>query len=126
MEQAIKKAIEGGWNDVKAKILKEFRELQCGGSGETGDGFYLLDDETPLVSYKRLQENLGISKARLQIEVKEMRDAGLLELTPAVDHEYYAPCGSGYVLTDKGVLLIIHLAEGKDAELFFKDLINNK
>lgn len=122
MEQAVQKVVE--WNDLKGKILVIFRDLQCHGSGEEGDGYYLNDDETPLVLYKRLEKELGVSKPRLQIEVREMRDAGLVELVQAVDYEYYAPCGSGWVLTNKGVNLIIHLAEGKDINSFFNELLS--
>ena len=76
----------------------------------------------PLVTYKRLEKELGVTRSRLQVEIRELRDMGLVELSPAVDYDY-VPNGSGWILTSHGVALINHLADGKDAESFFTTLL---
>ena len=91
--------------DTQSKILELMRDMQCRDIGEAEGKavYYLNDDETPLMSYKRLETETGKSRPRLQVEMKELRDMGMVELTVAVDYEFYAPCGSGWILTAKGV-----------------------
>lgn len=85
--------------EVQKLILKEFFAVQC----DEEDGHF-NDDETPLVSYNRLERELKITKARLRPEVIELRNAQILELSPAID-QGYMPSGSGYMLTESGVNL---------------------
>lgn len=98
----------GEWNKLKHSILLEMRELQCLG-GDTGP-YYLNDDETPLMSYRLLAQGLKVDKSRLQIEMKELRNSGLVELVPAVDQDYM-PSGSGWTLTAEGVKLLNKIGE---------------
>lgn len=116
----IEVAIGGGWTESKAKILNTLKEMQCYELDE--NHCYLNDDETPLPTYKRFEEDTGISKAQLKIEVIAMRNAGLIELVNAVNSDYMIS-GSGWLLTQKGIDLINHLAEGKDAPSYFKSLL---
>ncbi|MES2224977.1 MAG: hypothetical protein V4478_03245 [Patescibacteria group bacterium] len=89
--------------DVQNTILKAFFDLQM-----TDEG-YFNDDETPLMLYSRLEEKTGIKKAYLQIEVRELRNMGILWLAQAVDQDY-VPSGSGWCLTDpKGVDIVREL-----------------
>lgn len=73
--------------------------LQC----DEDDGSF-NDDETPLMSYKRLVNEMGEEKSYLQIEMLKLRNEGLVALSMAVDYDYI-PCGSGWMLTDNGVAL---------------------
>lgn len=108
------------WNDNKTKILKEFEVQQI---EESEGSLYIRSDEwTPLLIYKNLEQATGIKKTILQVEVREMRNLGILELLPAVDGEYYAPCGSGWQIKTKGLNLVRHLAEGKSPDSFFEQL----
>lgn len=107
-------------NDLKLKILEVLRDLQCHeNSDDEGDKFYLNDDETPLLSYKNLEKQISVGKARLQVEMKEMRDDGFVELTIGVDGDYI-PSGSGWMLTGKGVKIVNHLAAGKPVDELLK------
>ena len=102
------------WNELKRKILFALRDLQCWDELTEGDGdeinWVLNDDETPCATYEHLENKLSVSRARLKIEVIEMRNAGLIELTPTVNNDYM-PSGSGWILTSKGVALINQLSK---------------
>jgi hypothetical protein len=93
--------------ETQSRILQVFYDLQH--SEDTG---FFNDDETPLVSYKRLEKDLSTTRDRLKPDVIELRNSGYIELVPAVDMDYI-PSGSGWVLTDKGQDLV--------KGLFFKE-----
>lgn len=86
--------------EIQNKILKSFYDLQC-----DEDEGYFKDDETPVMRYDHLVEELKIDRARLKPEVLELRNMGLIYLGTAVDCDYI-PSGSGYMLTDKGAMLV--------------------
>lgn len=79
---------------LQKQVLIEFINTQM------PEGWEL--DECPGIRYKTLEAELNISKSRLQPEVIELRNMGLIELLPTVDWENYAPNGSGYFLTAAG------------------------
>lgn len=99
MEIKIEEQVE----EKRRSILKVFIEAQlyepC---PEDKEQIYWLNDECMLITYKWIEKDTGITREEAKPIVIEMRNEGLIELTPAVDMEYYAPNGSGYMLTKKG------------------------
>lgn len=90
-------------NSLQIKILNRFKAGQCGSDDENDGALYILEDEfIPLVSYKTLSKSLKVSKERLKVEVRELRDIGLVYLSMSVNADYI-PSGSGWSLTDKGL-----------------------
>jgi hypothetical protein len=96
---------------MKDKILSFFSERQVIYTeygyprGHSYKGYSLNDDEAPLYTYKCLSDFGTV--AELKKAMKEMRDAGLVELIPAVDYDEYKPCGSGWSLTEKGMVYVV-------------------
>ena len=99
------------YSELQKSILKCFYDLQC----DEDTGLY-NDDETPVVSYYRLTNELKLSKNQLIDSVLELRNMQLIVLMCTVNCDYM-PAGSGYVLTEK---------KGADLvkELFFKEETN--
>ena len=79
---------------LQKRIMVEFIQTQMPGGYEL--------DECPGLRYTTLESELKVTRARLQPEVIELRNMGLIELLPTVDWENYAPSGSGYFLTKEG------------------------
>jgi len=87
---------------IKKEIFEEFIEQQLFES----DTEYYFNNECTLILYRDLEERTGMNRAYLKPIVIELRNEGLIELSVAVDYEYSAPNGSGYMLTKKGVEFI--------------------
>lgn len=96
--------------ELENKILKEFYDLQC-----NEDNGLFNDDETPLVSYSRLEKSLGIERKLIKPHLIELRNNQVIELTNAVDGDYVF-AGRGWMLTEKGAKLVQSL-------FFIPDLI---
>lgn len=92
-------------NDLQQRILEAMKDLQVSNWADDGEPvqYRINDDECPLMTYKKLEKELGEIRARLRVEMLELRNEGLVELCPAVDYEYYAPNGSGWMLTEKAL-----------------------
>lgn len=87
-------------NELQQKILEEMCNLQCYDVVDMGQkSKYIIDDETPLMTYRKLEKKLGVNRDRLRVEMKELRNDGLVELCPSVDCDYM-PNGSGWMLTE--------------------------
>lgn len=72
--------------------------LSRGGYG----GYFINDDDCPLVVYAMIANKLGKSEEEIKEVMLEMRNDGLVELCPAVD-SVGKPNGSGWSITEKGV-----------------------
>lgn len=89
-------------SEEKKQILKVFFDLMLD-DGELIDGEY-----RNLIGYKTLESETKRSKERLKPDVLELRNDGYIILSMAVDYDY-VPCGSGYDLTEKGLILVKEL-----------------
>src|SRR5688572_28831169 len=92
--------------EIQKKILQAMCNEQVRDGrwdDEDEHSYYVNDDETPLFTYKHLEKLLEVPKARLRPEMLELRNEQMVELMGAVDYEYYAPCGSGWCITKKGL-----------------------
>jgi hypothetical protein len=90
-------------DQIKKEIFEEFIEQQLFESTTDGSTEYYFNDECTLILYRDLEEKTGLARPYLKPIVLELRNEGLIELSVAVDYEYNAPNGSGYMLTKKGV-----------------------
>lgn len=89
---------------MKEEILKELCKVQVteygGYSRGEYEGFYINDDDCPVVRYKDIQTKSPLKE--LKKAMIEMRNDGMVELVNAVDHEG-RPHGSGWYITQKGL-----------------------
>lgn len=70
-------------------------------------GFWINDDEVPAYRYSDIQEETQRPLGNLKILMKEMRNDGLVELVTTIDSVNYAPCGSGWFITYKGLQYVV-------------------
>ncbi len=99
-------------NELQQKILEAMKDLQVWDVSDTGNPpeYRINDDECPLMTYAALEKKLGQSRPRLKVEMLELRDDGLVELSPSVDQDYM-PNGSGWILTEKSLDYFLPLNE---------------
>lgn len=90
-------------NELQKKILKSFYDLQC--FDDTGD---FIDYETPTVSYKRLEKEIGKTHAELKPDMLLLRNERIIELVQAMNADYMYS-GRGWVLTENGQKLVKEL-----------------
>jgi hypothetical protein len=77
---------------------------------DVGEPNYCIkDDECPLATYKSLEIETGESKDFLKPVMIGLRNLQYVELVPAVDYDMYMPCGSGWMITQKGLDYAISL-----------------
>lgn len=79
------------FTETQMRILKVFYETQF----NEDSGYF--NDETPLVSYKLLVKELGLSKEVIKPELIDLRNKGVVMLSMAVNYDY-EPCGSGWMV----------------------------
>lgn len=95
---------------MKDKILKYLANYQVRFGGmypryEEYKGFCINDDDCPVFGYRHLSE-LGDIKEIKQIMI-ELRNNGLVELVTAVDYDNGKLHGSGWTLTQKGLIYVV-------------------
>lgn len=92
------------------KILKELATQQvmydcCFPRGAFYKGFALNDDLAPALRYSCFELDVPLEK--LKKSMRELRNAGLVELVPTIDSVEEKPCGSGWFLTQKGLEFVV-------------------
>ena len=95
---------------MKDKILKYLANYQVRFEGmypryEEYKSFCINDDDCPVFGYRHLSE-LGDLKEIKPIMI-ELRNDGLVELVTAVDYDNGKPHGSGWTLTQKGLIYVV-------------------
>lgn len=92
---------------TQIKVLEVMRDEQCREPWqEDAKQEYRLGDEYHLFIYKGLEADTGFNRTQLRRAMLDMKRRGIVELSVAVDIEFYTPKGSGYQLTKKGVEII--------------------
>ncbi len=94
---------------MKDKILKYLADYQVRFEGmypryEEYKGFCINDDDCPVFAYKNLSE-LGDEK-EIKSTMIELRNDGLVELVCATNEDG-VPNGSGWTLTQKGLIYVV-------------------
>lgn len=90
-------------NENELKVLCLFRDEQLFEPwDENGPQAYRLNDESYLITYKRLERDAGLPKAVAKPILLDLRNRRLIELSQGVDCDGMI-CGSGYMLTSVGV-----------------------
>lgn len=105
---------------------KSFREAECPVARSLdaiGDWWSLLivrDAFDGIKRFSEFQQNLGIAKGMLTTRLRDLVEAGVLNLAPASDGSAYRE----YVLTDKGrnlFLVIVALRQWGEDHLYRED-----
>lgn len=111
---------------MSAMKRKSFREAECPVARSLdaiGDWWSLLivrDAFDGIKRFSEFQQNLGIAKGMLTTRLRDLVEAGVLNLAPASDGSAYRE----YVLTDKGrnlFLVIVALRQWGEDHLYRED-----
>jgi len=91
------------------KHLAEYQLTEFGSIARGGEykGYWINDDECPAFTYACLENALKIPIKELKKEMIELRNIGLVHLMMTIDSEYYKPCGSGWSITEKGMIYAV-------------------